>query len=169
MRMFFTLCLIASLIACSKEKEKSNEVLLFNNIVFALQKGEVVEPIDEPVKNKYFKYLGNQNIQIPLFRYIKHTNYEIFIGLPFNTSIKDIVDSQLNKTEAKDTSSLFQNSPSAFYKKNNKDDVYITAYASEIDKKSLIYITAITASKALSDSLFNQNELSKRIVIKNGN
>ncbi len=165
MKKILIFFLVVSLTACSKEK--SNGITLFNDLVFKMQEGEIVRGIDEAVKNNYLKYLDNPNIQIPLFKYIKHNDYEVFIGVPYNTSIKEIIDYQLKSTEGKDTSLYFKADSISYYKQCKKDELYIAAYASAIDSKSLLYIAAISASKSLSDSLFNQSQLSNRIATKN--
>lgn len=144
--------------------KKQHEIQLFNELTFQIYKGEAITDVNYNSKTQYFKYFNNQTIQIPLFKYIKHNDYEIFIGIPYNTSIENMLKNQLEKQDC--TMTNFRIDSLAYYKKYVRDNFYITEYATKSPSKSLIYIATISKLANLSDSLFNELELVKRINIK---
>ena len=158
-RSVILILFIIIVLSCSIKKEK--EISLFNNIVFEMYDGEAIINIKPKILNMYTEYFNNQLIQVPLFRYIESKNYKIFIGIPYNTSIEQLIKSQLAKP---DSSRLYLKSDSLFYfTKYVKDGFYITEYASASENKPLIFTSTMADSQVLSDSLFNELELSKRI------
>lgn len=148
--------------SCTSKKE--NELPLFNELSFKMSEGESNNEINSESKNLYFKYFNNQNIQVPLFRHISHKNYQIFIGIPFNSSIEAMTQAQSKKIDSMLIN--FKSDTSSFYNKYKVDEIYITEYAAKFASKSLIYISTMSDSRALTDSLFNELALSKRIIIR---
>ena len=73
--------------ACSNNNK--NEIPLFNNIVIKKATGEQEKPINELISNTHKKNLSYKNIQVPLYKYLSHKDYKIFIGLPYHTTIKE--------------------------------------------------------------------------------
>ncbi len=163
MKKSFIVLLIISLMACTNKKR--NELPLFNEFTFKMYAGESIVEINSKTKNKYFKYFNNRLIQVPLFKYIKHNNYEIFIGIPYNTSIEAIVKNQLEKQDSSITNLKYDSL--SYYEKYKRDDFYITEYARKISNKSLLYISTMSKSRELTDSLFSELGLSNRINTNN--
>lgn len=158
----FLFLFLIFIISCSNIK--NNEIALFNETSFIIFEDEVICSIDFETKNKYTENFNNSNIQVPLFKYIKNNNYEIFIGIPYNTSI----DLLYQKKNGINDSLLNSKLDSLCYFKNYKrSEKYITEYVSKVDASSLIQISTMTISKEISDSLFNIFELSKRLKTKN--
>jgi len=155
--------LIITILSCSREKK--NEIPLFNEITFKINKGEAIGVVNSKIKNIYTENFNNSEIQVPLFKYIKHNNYEIFIGIPYNTSIEELAQNQLEKQD-----SLMTNLSSdslCYYKKYKRNDFYIAEYAAKVANNSLIYISTMSISRELTDSLFNKLDLSNRINTNN--
>lgn len=130
-----------------------------------MNEGEEMGVITSSVKEIYAENFNNSEIQIPLFRYIKHSNYQIFIGIPYNTSINELTQNQLRKQE--DLISNLKGDSLYFYDRYKRGDFYMTEYAAMFSNNSLIYISTISPSKELTDSLFIQSELLSRINTNN--
>jgi len=141
-----------------------NEINLFNNISFEIYAGETLMDIRPSITEMYTEYFNNQYIQIPLFKYIKHRNYVIFIGLPYDTSIDKMIKIQSEKPDS--FRLFFESNPTSFYNKYQKNRYYITEYSTVLENNSIIYIATLADTKEVSDSLFNKSEISKRIKLK---
>lgn len=146
-----------TLVCCASKQDES--VLLFNKISFKLNNAEEVVKIDTKKKNIFNSYFDKNDIQIPLFKCIKSDRYLIFIGIPFNTSVKELTDYSL--TQALNQTFFEGDSSSYFYKTYSNKKEQITTYARNFSN-NLVYVLTFTNSKKLSDSLFNTKELSNR-------
>jgi hypothetical protein len=155
--------LLILILSCSSEKR--NEIPLFNDLTFKINDGETIGVINSKIVNKYTEYFNSSLIQVPLFKYIKHNNYEIFIGIPYNTSIEAMIQNQLEKQDSIITNLKIDSL--CYYKNYKRNDFYLAEYAVKVANKSLIYISAMSNSKKLSDSLFNELILSNRIKTNN--
>lgn len=151
---------LISIISCSGGKR--DEIDLFNGLSFKMEEGETLANIDFITSDMYTKYFNSGNIQAPLFRHIKHAGYDIFIGIPYNTSIVAMVEDQLERKDSAITS--FRSDSLRYYKNYKRDAYYITEYAAKAANKSLIYICTMSNTKELADSLFNELKLSERII-----
>jgi hypothetical protein len=155
--------LVITILSCSREKK--NEILLFNEIKFKINEGEAIGIVNSKIKNIYTENFNNSQIQVPLFKYIKHNNYEIFIGIPYNTSIEALVQNQLEKHDSIITN--IKSDTLSYYIKYKRNGLYITEYAANVASNSLIYISTMSISKELTDSLFNKLDFSSRINTNN--
>ncbi len=156
-KLFFYLSVNIMLVCCTSNKDAS--VLLFNNISFKLNDGEKVVTVDTKKKEVYNAYFDKGNVQIPLFKCIKANNYTIFIGLPLNSSIKELSNDSLalnlNQTYFQSDSTKY------FYKTYRSSNEYHAVYAKNFDN-NLVYVLATSPSALISDSLFNMQSLSNR-------
>ncbi|MFA9388174.1 MAG: hypothetical protein ACERKD_00115 [Prolixibacteraceae bacterium] len=161
-RIVLTWVIISILSVLPSCLETNKEISLFNGLKFELNKGEVVNYVDMHVNDKYTRYFNNRKIQIPLFKYIKNADYEIFIGVPFNTTIDAFIQDQLKNQDFATTKITYDSI--SCYKNSKMDNFYIVEYARNYSNKSLLYIAAISNSLELSDSLFSMSQLSNRII-----
>jgi hypothetical protein len=146
-----------TLVCCTSKQEAS--VLLFNKISFKLNDGEEVVKIDSKKKEIFNSYFDKMSVQIPLFRCIKSDSYLIFVGIPFNTSIKELTDYSLIYTL---NQTFFEgDSTNYFYKTYSNEKEQITIYTRNFSN-NLVYVLTVSNSAKLSDSLFNIKELSNR-------
>lgn len=146
-----------TLLCCTSKQDES--VLLFNTISFKLNNGEEVVEIDTKKKEIFNSYFDKNDVQIPLFRCIKSDSYLIFVGIPYNTSIKELTDYNLIYTL---NQTYFEgDSANYFYKTYSNEKDQITIYTRNFSN-NLVYVLTVTNSAALSDSLFNIKELSSR-------
>lgn len=146
-----------TLVCCTSKQDES--VLLFNKISFKLNNAEEVVKIDIKKKGIFNSYFDKNDVQIPLFRCIKSDRYLIFIGIPFNTSVKELTDYSL--TQSLNQTFFEGDSTNYFYKTYSNEKEQITTYARNFSN-NLVYILTVTNSIELSDSLFNTKELSNR-------
>lgn len=146
-----------TIVCCTSKQDQS--VLLFNKILFKLNDGEEVVKIDYEKKEIFNSYFDTNSVQIPLFRCIKSDSYLIFVGIPFNTSVKELTD--YNLTQALNPIFFEGDSTSYIYKTYINEREQITTYTRNFSN-NLVYVLTVTNSAALSDSLFNIKELSNR-------
>jgi len=161
MKKLFSILFIIFFLACTPNKEK-NEVFLFNDTSFKLTAGDSITDLKYQITENYQSYLTKSNIQIPLYKCILNKNYRIYIGIPYNTSIKKLIKIQIIDHPAGQVE-LKTDTLSYFFKHQNNDTTYISEFSKVFDK-NLIYILAITNSKMISDSLFKHTELSNRFI-----
>jgi hypothetical protein len=161
--LFASLILITHVLSCTSN-ENDKEVFLFNTLSFKLIQGENLVDINPEIKQNYHSYFKNTPLQIPLFKCIKTSEYTIYLGIPYNTSIEELLKLP-PAGQTSDPTRLQSDSSSYFFKTQTKNTTHLSEYARVFDK-NLIYIVAITNSKIISDSLFNHSELSNRFNYK---
>lgn len=165
MRKHILFIILLLFFSCSKES--SNSITLFNEISFEIRTGEALENILPDISDFYSTYFNNRQPQIPLFKFISHPDYKIFIGIPYNTSIDGIV---MAKSEITDSCRIiFESNSDYFFTKLNRNGYFMTEYARVFDKGNIIYIAIITEVEEISDSLFNRFNISERLKIKTQN
>jgi len=148
---------ITTLVRCINQQDE--KLLLFNRISFEITNGEEVVKIDSKKKEIFNSYFDKNSVQIPLFRCIKSDDYLIFIGIPFNTSVKELTHYRLTQTL---NQTFFEgDSISRFYKKYSNEKEQITTYVRNFSN-NLVYILTVSNSSEISDSLFGLEEISKR-------
>lgn len=146
-----------TLVCCTSKQDSS--VLIFNNIAFKLNEGEEVVKIDSKKKEIFNLYFDKTSIQIPLYRCIKSDGYLIFVGIPFNTSIKELTNISLANTL---NQTFFEgDSTNYLYKRYSNEKEQITIYTKGFSS-NLVYVLTVSDSAKLSDSLFNIKALSNR-------
>ena len=133
--------------SCTSKQDSS--VHLFNNISFKLNDNEEVVKIDSKKKEIFNSYFDKKAVQIPLFRCIKSDSYLIFVGIPYNTSIKELSDYNLIHT-LKQT--YFESdSANYFYKTYCDKKDQITIYTRNFSN-NLVYVLTVSNSGKLSRS-----------------
>ncbi len=150
--------ILSLFINCCTAKPGSS-IPLFNDITFTLHNHEKIAEIDSGVKEIFNSYFDHKSIQIPLFRYIRSDSSQIFIGIPFRTSIKDLLEYNLSATYIQTYSE--GDSTTSFYKKYKSDSEYIEIYARDFDN-NLVYVLISTQSLTISDSLFSLQNIAQR-------
>lgn len=162
MRIFLTFLLGFTLLQCSNQRE--NEISVFNNINFHFKHNESVENITQSTITLYDSLFNGQYSEIPLYKKIRHQQYSLFLGLPFNTSLKKL---KTQKYAIPDSLIISKESNDSCFIINYKiDKTFATEYAIQINKKSLIFLSGLTTKQAIADSLFTLENLSKRFIIK---
>lgn len=144
-----------TIVCCTSHQDRS--VFLFNNIAFKLNDGEELVKIDFKKKEIFNSHYDKKSNQIPLFKCIKADNYLIFIGIPFNTSLKELSIGSLSQT----LNLLEGDSVNYVYKKYISKKESITVYTQDFSD-NIVYVLTVSNSVELSDSLFNMETLSNR-------
>ena len=148
------------LFACKSANKNKEGVPLFDEIYLKLLPNEEVINVNTEIKNQYLTFFKYTNFQIPLFKYIKAKDYNIYIGIPYNTSLKRLSNIEMSEKPLKNIEFKTDNR-TYFFKKQNKEGLFITQY-SKLLNKNLVYILITSQSKEISDNVFNQINLSKR-------
>ncbi len=164
MRNFSFIFLVSIFFLLSCSNVKKDEIPLFNNVYFKTLAGEKSAEINPTIKENYPQYLSSDKIQIPIFKYFKHPKYEIYIGIPYNTSIKQIIQERTNSADS--LSLTYKIDSLTYYKSYEYRELFITEYAREITGKGLIYVTTISYSKDIADSVFSFSAISDRLILK---
>lgn len=146
-----------TLMFCTFKQDQS--VFLFNDISYKLNDGEEVVKIDSKKKEIFNSYFDKKHVQIPLFKCIKSDSYLIFVGIPFNTSVKELSDDSL--THALNQTFFEGDSTNYFYKTYSNEKEQVTIYTRNFSN-NLVYVLTVSNSAKLSDSLFNIKALSNR-------
>jgi len=162
MRNMLFVLLSLFIVSCfNKDEKQSLAVPLFNDQLFNMYDGELLEHLTPATQKMYEDYFNNTEIQIPLFKHIKHDKYDIFIGLPVNASVSGISEFVLEKHDGSLRNHRTDNN--FCYNQYSEKGLYLTEYAIKLDNRSLFYIASITQSKIIADSLFNVSKLERRI------
>lgn len=156
-RTIIFLQIVLFLAGCTSKK--GQEVVFFNDIKFKLYDNEEIIDVDSEKKELFSSYFGDTSVQVPLFKCIKGDDYLVFLGIPINTSIKELSNYSLERI--KNRSSFKSDTINFFHIKYRKEDDNITIYSKNFEN-NLIYVLTAAKSAELSDSLFNKTSLSKR-------
>jgi hypothetical protein len=150
------------LICYSCSDNKQEDITLLNGLIFEAKSGENVPVIDQNISKEYSKYLKESSSQIPLFKYIHHEKYGIFIGLPFGISMDSLMNItpslplMTRESEELDTSAM------AYRRYSNRQGLQLHTLAYTINNSKL-FIIARTYDKEIPDSILSQKSLINRI------
>lgn len=161
----FTAILVffASLSSCNPKAghASADSVALFNGYTFSLNKDESITVVDSSIVNSYTQRWNTRPIQVPLFKFIDHPNYKMYLGIPFSTSIRQawLMQSVLNKNRIH---ALKSDSSTFVYSVEKHDSLY--SYELFLEKEgNLFYILAEGNNKKSLDSSFSYKALRSRI------
>lgn len=132
---------------------------LFNSISFKLNEGEKVVLIDANKKNIFNAYFNDSSIKIPLYKCIKSDSLLIFIGIPYNTSIKKLAADSLSRELI--LTNFTSDSINYLYKDFRIENSHVSVLTKNINR-NLVYILATSKSKKTIKSLLNYKALSNR-------
>ena len=163
MKHLNSILILATLLLLSscKGTRNSNELALFNNISFFLEENERIETITPQLSDDFQHYYQNDHFQVPLFRCIKGAEYTIFIGLPFNTNIHDLIEFQKLLQDSVISELITDNTSYYLIERKIGDDYYME-YAINCDH-NLISILAVSQDKETLNHHFNYDKISNRL------
>jgi len=150
--------LVAVFAACATGKK--GDIMLLDKHRLSVAAGETVAANSPDVVARYEKYFNkHDSIQLPLYKYVKSDEYEMFVGIPLNATLE-----QLDWYGAvADTTFAHTLTGSHLYRQFELEDLYVSQYALTTGGGNRTVIFAVTKSKPLSDSLFSEPMLAKRI------
>lgn len=158
MRYLYCAVLVLFIFSCKSKNE--NYIDIFNEIYFEKADGESISGIDSVIQLQFETYAGRYKSQIPLFRYISGNEYQFFIGIPVRTSLSDVLHPK------EDSSAIVQNLQTDSLTYINRYIYRDSIYALETVKKmnsNFLYLLMLTKSKTIADSVYNNNEINKRL------
>lgn len=152
-------CLLISFTLSFCTSNQGSSVPLFNGLMFQLHDGEEVVSLDPEKKEIFSSYFDKKSIQIPLFKCIKSDSTLIFIGIPLNTSIKELAAHPLTHTfDQIDSNS---DSTTYLYSVYNSENEQLAIYARNFDG-NLLYVLATSNIGEGSEPLFSMEALANR-------
>ena len=159
--LFFIFILIGTPACLSDREDDEKIVKLFNGLKLQLSEDETVSPmLTDAIQKLFVSYLGDTvEASVPLFKHIKHSSYDIFVGLPFQQSINDFVNQ--NGLNTKEVIHLTDSSTYDF-RSYQKENVTISRYVVE-KSDNLLLMLGVTVNKATSDDLLGYKKLADRI------
>lgn len=147
------------LFSCAAEKK--DRVSLYNGTIFSLMKDEKTSELFPKIKDRYARHFNNAGkIQVPLYKYVGHPDYDIFIGIPVNTTMQEL--SSAYQTENGDSTIAIYSDSLTFYKQARRDSLYITTYITSFGANTLLCLFGLTHSETTADTVFNKSSLSGR-------
>lgn len=155
------LILICFLLLLACVKQNSNNVKLFNDVEFVLGEGESSDLVDSNLANEYRSYVLNPDYEFPLFKYIKHTDYQIFIALPFNMDTEKLFNLDFFTSKNID----FKNGDNYIFFKHKKKDMFVVEYLLEYNQ-SVFHFLCITNDEDIDNNLLSYDKLIQRISLK---
>ena len=137
------------------------EITLSNGVSFKLLNGETKTEIDQYIINYYESYFNTDiENQIPLYKYIKHNKYEIFIGLPIGDNISSIIQQKGEKY--KNTDQLIHIDSLNNSIRYNIKNIFFTEHLYLRNDNINVFVFSSTSSDSISNLLFNSSTVSKR-------
>ncbi|MEO0472354.1 MAG: hypothetical protein AAF206_22210, partial [Bacteroidota bacterium] len=90
----FSLLTAFALSSCQQETP-SNQIALFSDRCFRLNLNEDVPDIDQAIADRYAAYFNNGQSPVPLFRYVRADSCDIFLGLPYGSTLDKLMTGKL--------------------------------------------------------------------------
>lgn len=163
-------------------RRKSNILLIFIVALFSMHCGHDQDHIDFFTGQKFRVYSGERIIenksdvivqynsifnsykdtQIPLFKSIKHNDYEVFIGIPVSITISDlfqkISEEPLNKNLIYE-----KRNNNSYLLKYEKDSHRIVTFLSTLDDNSIISYSVMADDSVLINEYYSKNIFQNRL------
>lgn len=82
------------LASCNNNKNKHNGVTLYDGTVFLLENNELEKKTNFLVVDQFTKHIRSLDIEnLPLYKYISHPEYSIYLGIPERKSNYNNIES----------------------------------------------------------------------------
>jgi hypothetical protein len=146
------------LAACSPPPDQSG-VPLFNELIFSLQPGEQALPPDGLTAEAFRRYTASDSsgLQLPLFKYIRHPQYELFIALPVGASLDEL-------NNRRPRGPKLSSGPDFYYDSWQQDNRQLTEYG--VTKGSNLFVIIAVARSPGMEERFRRDALAARIYPK---
>lgn len=144
----------------------ADEVYLFNDLYFSLQAGEEEAPINDTVRRIYEAHFAYPNTQVPLFKYVKHRDYAIFLGLPVRASVNRMLDELVQRPDLPAADYTLENGKDFYYATYRKDSVYVAEYLKQTTDQSLVFLGLLSSDQVPGGHIAERVNLSARIHTK---
>lgn len=142
----------------------NNEIPVYNDITFKLYQSESVEEITPTTVELYDTLFNGANSEIPLFRSIKHQKYNLFIGLPFNTSYEKLRNEKITRHSTSYISKTVTDSCFFIEYSINNKTIATEHLINSGNNNSLVFIATLRRAESNNrDSIFSFNGFNQRI------
>ncbi|MGM0565529.1 MAG: hypothetical protein ACQESX_02115 [Bacteroidota bacterium] len=160
MRNLLLILSFAFLISCNQKDHSDEAIEIFNKYTFKLENAESSIPLTDEIHQRYDSLIAGKELQIPLFKYVESSDYKLYIGVPYNTSLKNIKDQEIFpgtlRTSQRDKPGEFT------YKTYTAYGSFLAEYAENLEG-NLVYLLGVSRSKPVADSVFSRKAFSNRI------
>lgn len=164
MKQFCLLLFISSMLfSCGNTAtQQDGTISIFNNVSFIINENEKIVENTKDLQEEYEKHLQltQKDISIPLFKNIVHPDYQIQIGIPFNTNLEELKQLYTNQSLSKNI-----NKDNYNFKQLEKDGIYYSMLVQKTPR-NYIYLLASTSSEDIHKQQLNEANLTKRILIQ---
>ncbi len=138
--------------------------MLFNGVSFLTKAGETIPDIDQNIHSEYNKYLTYNKNSIPLFKYIHHEQYGIFIGLPYGITVDSLFNIKPSVPLLNQRKQILDSSNAVYRSYFSQQGLQLHTLACQINNSKLL-IVGRTYTKNLPDSFLSEKALRERITI----
>ncbi|MEO0728144.1 MAG: hypothetical protein AAFZ63_26595 [Bacteroidota bacterium] len=166
MNRLLIILFLLPLSSCSSGAPNDNELPLFNNLVMQLNTDETVQSITPESQEIYQRHFSQGDIQVPLYRHISHTEYDLFVGIPYRTSLKDLKEGYFAIQDSTWSQLNTQIDSISYYRIYQDSSYYRAEYAAESEDGSLIYLAAVGDTTRFAAYTFSTFDLTSRILTR---
>ena len=86
------------MIGCDNSSQE--KISFFNDVSFSLADTEQLAIIDTTIVNSYENSISTPTFQIPLKNYLEGTGYNIYLGIPYEASFRELFSTSIVKNES---------------------------------------------------------------------
>lgn len=157
LRIVASCLFVILLFACQTSNSSDEQLELINGISFRLMEGEKVQTFSPEKTQRYLSWLQGLDAQVPLFRYIKGSGRQIYIGLPVGADFPQLLKGELQgegmamverveEIPASTSETLYDLYGAQRYESSNSRwNVYITSV-----NNTLLYVIVLTDKQQAS-------------------
>lgn len=162
MRSSILLLLIAAISALQCDNGQDH-IDFYTGQKFKINNGEKVTENKSQIISQYNIFFNSyKNLQIPLLKFIKHNDYEIFIGIPVSITITDLF--QRISEEPSNRNLIFdKQNNNSYLMKYEKENHYIVTYLSVLKDNSIICFSVMADDSKLTNDFFSENIFKNRV------
>ena len=107
----------------------------------------------------YSNYVDSLKVEIPLFKIVKSKHYTVYLGIPLETSLSNIVEN--SRQHIDNLSDLQTDTLTYGYFRTKINNQHLSIATKKTDN-SIVFAIAESQSKDIIDSLFNKNTFLNR-------
>jgi hypothetical protein len=130
---------------------------------FKINNGEKVTENNPHIISQYNIFFNSYtNLQIPLLKFIKHNEYQIFIGMPVGITITDLFQ-RISEGPSNRNLIFDKQNNNSYLMKYEKENHYIVTYLSVLKDNSIICFSVMADDPKLTDDFFTENIFKNRV------
>jgi hypothetical protein len=149
---------LALILSCGSNK---NELFILPGLSVQVHDQETVIPISTELSTTFQHYQQNTGLTIPLTKSIHHEQYDLYVGIPFNTSLNEVASALQRLDKVLD----FKHDSTTVFAAYSVDEYAVRLIAAQAGQ-NLVYLLAVAPTVTAADSLFSRSQLSDRLLLK---